>query len=194
MPSLVPVQQLVAELRRCTAPDFETLPRVRAILRDFPVDPKSLDPYIIWDRQHYTRNLIDKCPLYELIAICWEVGQASSIHNHKDQNCWMAVPIGRLLVQNYKVVQQDLASGKCDLTVSDLVEMNVVEPCAVDPEEPVHSVYNPREFNARAVSLHVYSRPFDSCVVYSPEQHKCGEIDLHYTSEYGVRTASAPHA
>ena len=194
MPSLVPVQQLVAQLRRCTAPDFETLPRVRDILRDFPVDPKSLEPYLIWDRQHYTRNLIDKCPLYELIAICWEVGQGSSIHNHKDQNCWMAVPIGRLLVQNYHVVQQDLGAGSCDLAPSDLVEMNVAQPCAVDPEEPVHKVYNPPEFNARAVSLHVYSRPFDSCVVYSPEQHKCGEIELHYTSEYGVRCASAPHA
>ena len=36
-------------------------------------------------------------------------------------------------------------------------------------------------------ALHVYSHPFDSCVVYSDEQHKCGEIKLHYTSEYGVR-------
>lgn len=192
MPPLVPVQQLVAELRRCTARDFDTMPRIRAILRDFPVDPKSLDPYLVWDRQHYTRNLIDKCPLYELIAICWEAGQGSSIHNHKEQNCWMAVPIGRLLVQNYHVLSQDLDAGTCDLEPSDLVEMNPAEPCAVNPEEPVHKVFNPPAFNARAVSLHVYSRPFDSCVVYSPEQHKCGEIELHYTSEYGVRTASAP--
>ena len=170
------------------------MPRVRAILRDFPVDPKSLEPYLIWDKQHYTRNLIDKCPLYELIAICWEVGQGSSIHNHKDQNCWMAVPIGRLLVQNYRVLNQDLDAGTCELEPSDLVEMNVAEPCAVDPNEPVHKVYNAAEFNVRAVSLHVYSRPFDTCVVYSPEQHKCGEIELHYTSEYGVRcAAAAPH-
>jgi hypothetical protein len=49
----------------------------------------------------------------------------------------------------------------------------------------VHCVRNPREFNHRAVSLHVYSRPFDTCVVYSPEQHTCGEIKLHYTTEYG---------
>jgi cysteine dioxygenase len=193
MPSLVPIQQLVAELRRCHERDFETTPGVRALLRDLPVDPKSLEPYLVWDKQHYTRNLIDKCPLYELIAICWEVGQGSSIHNHKDQNCWMAVPIGRLLVQNYHVRNQDLAAGTCELEPSDLVEMNLAEPCAVDPQEPVHKVYNPAEFNARGVSLHVYSRPFDTCVVYSPEQHKCGEIELHYTSEYGVRCATAPH-
>jgi hypothetical protein len=38
------------------------------------------------------------------------------------------------------------------------------------------------------VSLHVYSRPFDTCVVYSAEQSTCGEIQLHYTTEYGKRT------
>jgi hypothetical protein len=35
------------------------------------------------------------------------------------------------------------------------------------------------------VSLHVYSRPFDTCVVYSPEQGTCGEIKLHFNTEYG---------
>ena len=41
----------------------------------------------------------------------------------------------------------------------------------------------------RAVSLHLYSRPYDSCVVYSDEQHKCGEIKLSYTSEFGIAVA-----
>ena len=71
------------------------------------VAPETLAPYLTWDRQHYTRNLIDKTPLYELIAICWDVGQVSSVHNHRDQNCWMAVPIGRLQVENFHLVSQD---------------------------------------------------------------------------------------
>jgi cysteine dioxygenase len=72
------------------------------------------------------------------------------------------------------------------LEPSDTLEMNPARPCAVDPAEPVHRVYNPREFSARAVSLHVYSRPFDSCIVYSPEQGACGEIKLAYNTEYGA--------
>jgi hypothetical protein len=55
----------------------------------------------------------------------------------------------------------------------------------VNPKHPVHSVSNPREFKERAVSLHIYSRPFDSCVVYSDEQGTCGEIDLHFTTKFG---------
>ncbi len=157
-------------------------------LLETPVSADSLASYLIWDRQHYTRNLIDRTPLYELMAICWEPGQASSVHNHRDQNCWMAVPIGRLQVENFHLVHQDLQQGRCRLEPSNVVEMNVSQPCAVDPADPVHRVVNPRVFNRRAVSLHVYSKPFDTCVVYSPEQGTCGEIQLRFNTEYGKTT------
>ena len=179
------ITDFAAELRKFPQAAFDRTDQIVAFLANAPVVPETLEPFLTWDRQHYTRNLIDKTPLYELIAICWEVGQASSVHNHRDQNCWMAVPIGRLLVENFRVVYQDVDQGKCELKPADTVEMNPNHPCAVDPLEPVHRVLNPREFNQPAVSLHVYSRPFDSCVVYSPEQGTCGEIKLHYTTQFG---------
>jgi cysteine dioxygenase len=179
------LNNFLAQLRQLPESAFDEVETLRRFLQDAPLNPDSLANYLTWDRQHYTRNLIDKTPLYELVAICWEVGQASSIHNHRDQNCWMAVPIGRLLVENFHVVHQDIAAGKCHIESTETVEMNLAHPCAVDPLEPVHRVFNPRDFNQRAVSLHVYSRPFDTCVVYSAEQGTCGEIALHYTTEYG---------
>jgi len=183
--TLVPIQTLVEGLRQLPGSAFDETETVRRFLLETPVNAESLAPYLHWDRQHYTRNLIDHTPLYELMAICWEVGQASSVHNHRDQNCWMAVPIGRLQVENFHLVHQDLASGHCQLEPLNIVEMNISHPCAVNPADPVHRVVNPREFNQRAVSLHVYSRPFDTCVVYSPEQGTCGEIGLHFNTEYG---------
>jgi cysteine dioxygenase len=179
----VSIDHFVVELRKFQQSAFDGTADVLSFLQRTPVSPDSLAAYLTWDRQHYTRNLIDKTPLYELIAICWEVGQASSVHNHRDQNCWMAVPIGRLLVENYHLVSQKLEDGCCELESSDSVEMNPSQPCAVDPSDPVHRVLNPGEFNQRAVSLHVYSRPFDTCVVYSPERGTCGEIKLHYNTE-----------
>lgn len=181
----VSIHDFVKELRKFPEPAFDRTDQIVQFLEHTPVATETLTPYLTWDRQHYTRNLIDKTPLYELMAICWEIGQNSSVHNHRDQNCWMAVPMGRLLVENYRVVTQDIEKGCCQLQSAETLEMNSVHPCAVDPLEPVHRVYNPREFNQRAVSLHVYSRPFDTCVVYSPEQGTCGVIDLHYNTEYG---------
>jgi len=181
----VPIDQLVKDLQKLGERDFDVIETPLEVLRANPVDPGSLKPYLFWNLQHYTRNLIDKTPLYELLAICWEVGMKSSIHNHKDQNCWMAAAMGRLAVQNYRVLQEDLDNHYCNIVPADVVEINATNPVAVDPVNPVHDVRNPREFGERAVSLHLYSRPFDSCVVYSVEQHTCGEIGLHYNSMYG---------
>jgi cysteine dioxygenase len=153
------IEDFAAELRKFPESAFDHTEQIIRFLQSTPVAPDTLTPFLTWDRQHYTRNLIDKTSLYELIAVCWEIGQNSSVHNHRDQHCWMAVPIGRLRIENYRVISQDIEQGNC--------------------------VYNPREFNQRAVSLHVYSRPFDSCVVYSPEQGTCGVINLHYNTEYG---------
>jgi cysteine dioxygenase len=183
--SLTSINALVDGLRKFAEPAFSDINEIRSFLRDHPVDPASLEPFLRWDTQHYTRNLIDKTPLYELLAICWEVGQCSAIHNHRDQNCWMAVPIGRLQVQNYRVLSQDLQAGRCHIEKSDLLLMDREHPCAVDPREPVHKVFNPREWNQRAVSLHVYSHPFDTCDVYSEDQQSCGTIALTYTTMYG---------
>jgi cysteine dioxygenase len=181
----VTIASLVKDLQNLRADAFDTVETPLAFLREHPVDPDSLAPYLFWNSQHYTRNLIDKTDLYELMAICWEVGMRSSIHNHKDQNCWMAAPIGRLEVHNYRVHEEDLVTQHCNIEETDVLEISSLHPVAVDPLNPVHDVRNPREFGQRAVSLHLYSRPFDSCIVYSVEQHTCGEIGLHYTSRYG---------
>ena len=181
----VSIDQFVTALRQFPASSFDTTREILSFVREHPVRPESIDSYLCWDGQHYTRNLIDKTELFELVAICWEVGQHSSIHNHDQQNCWMLVPIGRLRVQNYQTLFEDVKAGRCDIKPSDLVEMNAANPVAVNPREPVHKVFNPREFGARAVSLHIYSRPFDHCVVYSEEQHTCGVIKLSYTTQFG---------
>lgn len=181
----VSIDHLVLALRELPERAFIEIETLRVLLQENPVQAESLAPYLTWDRRHYTRNLIDRTLLYELLAICWDVGQVSSVHNHRGQNCWMAVPIGRLQVENFHLVREDVAAGRCELEPKNVVEMNVAAPCAVDPADPVHRVLNPREFNQRAVSLHVYSRPFDTCVVYSPEQGTCGEIKLNFNTEYG---------
>ena len=185
VPNQVSIQDFVKELHKFSEPAFRQTGELLSFLRQTSVTPQSLETYLTWDRQHYTRNLIDKTPLYELIAICWEIGQVSSVHNHRDQNCWMSVPIGRLLVENFHLVSQDVERGKSELAPTDTVEMNPANPCAVDPADPVHRVVNPKHFGQRAVSLHIYSRPFDTCVVYSPDQGTCGVIKLHYTTMFG---------
>jgi len=182
---VISIEDFVIGLRKLSESDFTEVTGTLQYLQTNTVDPDSLQPYLFWNAQHYTRNLIDKTELYELLAICWDIGIGSSIHNHKGQNCWMAAPIGRLSVQNYRLLAEDLAAQRCNIVPTDIVEITPANPVAVDPLNPVHDVRNPREWNQRAVSLHVYSRPFNSCIVYSVEQGTCGEIGLNYTSMHG---------
>src|ERR1700751_3094534 len=126
----VSVQQLISCLQELTDRDFLEVERPLSILRANPVDPASLAPYIFWHSQHYTRNLVHKTELYELLAICWEVGMKSSIHNHKDQNCWMAAPIGKLEVHNYKVLRESLETQYCDIIPTNTVDITSANPVA----------------------------------------------------------------
>jgi|ERR1039458_4995918 hypothetical protein len=89
----VPIDDLVRKLRAFPASAFDKTEEILSLLGKMPVEEASLAPYLSWDRQHYTRNPIDKTDLYELMAICWEVGQSISVHNYRDQNCWMAAPV-----------------------------------------------------------------------------------------------------
>ncbi len=179
------ILDFVTELATLRETEF-TLDGVYQFLSTHPIEPESLQPYLFFKSSHYTRNLIDKNDLYEVIAICWEPCQRSQAHNHRGQNCWMAVPVGKLLVQNYNLIGGNPEAGYCELAESDRYWMDPSTPGRVDPAEPIHYVANPLELNQRAVSIHIYSRPYDSCVVYFPDQKRALEVPLHYSSEYGV--------
>ena len=102
------------------------------------LDPGSLETYLFFRRSHYTRNLIHRDDLFEVVAIGWEPGQASAIHNHRGQECWMGVPIGRLEVRNYRLLEKDEAARTCRLEPSDRYVIDPRHPAAVDPAEPIH--------------------------------------------------------
>jgi cysteine dioxygenase type I len=181
---VVSIDQFVAGL--CDIPEeCFGVGTVYEYIREHPVDESSIEPYIFFSKNHYTRNLIFKNGLFELIAICWDVGQVSQIHNHHNQNCWMSIPTGKLRVQNFRVLDQNPATWYCRLEPTNSFDIHQLMPAEVDPEEPVHQVLNLAEFNQRAVSLHIYSRPFDRCLVYCIDTSEYREIPLHYTSEYG---------
>lgn len=162
-----------------------SLDNVQDYILHHAVRPESLEKYLFFSKGSYTRNLIFKNEVFECMAICWEVGQSSRVHNHRDQNCWMSAPIGRLKVQNFHVDERDSSHGTCHLTPTDIYEMDAGHPAHVNPLEPVHQVLNLPEYNQRAVSIHVYSKPFDMCEVYYRDQGTYADVPLHYTSEYG---------
>lgn len=188
MGQLLAIDDWVKRLADIPQREF-TIPSIEKYMYEAWIHPETLQQYLYYAKSHYTRNLIFKSDLFEIIAICWEVGQASGVHNHRGQNCWMAVPIGKLRVQNFRVDNRDPLNGTCQLVPSGAYDMDPEHPGTVQPDQPVHQVLNLVEFNQRATSIHVYSYPYASCEIYSVDRGTYSDAPLHYTSEYGKLNA-----
>ncbi|MCS6874255.1 MAG: cysteine dioxygenase family protein [Pyrinomonadaceae bacterium] len=181
---MISVENLVKGLIEIPDEEF-TLENVYEFLACNPVDVSSIEPYLFWSSKNYTRNLIYKDERFELMALCWEVGQVSRIHNHADQKCWMTVPIGKLYGQNFRIAEIDESRNYCKLEKTESFELSNWLAAKVELEEPIHQILNLPEYGSRAVSLHIYSKPFDKCLSYNTENNSFQEVKLFYTSIYG---------
>lgn len=181
----IKIDQLIEGL--CEIPDSEFhCDPVYRYLADNPIDIDSISKYFYWSERFYTRNLIFKDHRFEMMALCWEKGQSSRIHNHADQMCWMTVPFGTLRGQNFRVVDIVESQAYCKLEKTDRFDLSDCLASKVELEEPVHQILNLPEFGDRAVSLHIYSKPFASCLSYCTETDRFSEVNLNYTSIDGV--------
>ena len=180
----VKIENLIEGLR--VIPDAEfTCDNVYQFLAENPIDVDTISPYFFWCERFYTRNLIYKDARFELMTLCWERGQNSRVHNHADQRCWMSVPVGKLRGQNFRAVELDEETGFCKLEKTDCFDLSNCLAAKVELEEPIHQILNLPEFDERAVSLHIYSKPFDKCLSYCLETDRFAEVPLYYTSVKG---------
>lgn len=177
----VNINTLVSGLREMSDENFVCEP-VYDYLNSHPVDVDSLQKFLFWSPTFYTRNLIYKDQRFEMMAICWEKGQVSRVHNHHEQRCWMSVPVGKLKGQNFAVEEMDENRGHCRLRETNAFELAECLAARVDLEEPIHQILNLAEYDQRAVSIHIYSKPFDRCLSYCRDTDTFKEVKLCYTS------------
>ena len=177
----VSVQNLIDGLREIPDPEF-VCQNVYDYLSAHPVEVDSIQRFFHWSENFYTRNLIYKDARFEMMAICWERGQVSRVHNHSEQRCWMTVPVGRLRGQNFAVADIDETRGYCKLVETDTFDLSDCLAAKVELEQPVHQILNLPEFGERAVSVHIYSKPYDRCLSYCRDTDTFKEVPLFYTS------------
>ena len=180
---------------------FESEPITRERLHTYfletAVDRSSLSPYAHFRPDMYTRNLLYRDGLVELMLVCWQPGQRTVIHTHNGQLGWMSVEQGALAVVNYKWLgcnaadNQNVAGMDCLAGATELdIDRREVQECY--PDGPVNTVDKVQTIHQVVVqgkepvlSLHVYSRPIDSCVAFDLEQKRCYRRPLSFYSKYG---------
>jgi len=153
-------------------------------LRSVHLDPGTLQPYLHFAPRRYTRNLIYRDEIFELIALCWEPGTASPIHNHAGQLCWLSIQTGALRLENFISLDGPGPGDGIRLVPNGGIDRAEVGSLDLQQgDNAIHRVSNP--FAERAISLHVYSRPFDTCLAYDPAARTSREMRLQYHSVGG---------
>jgi len=135
------------------------------ILRDY-VNNNQGDwrDYLFWDEKRYTRNLVLKNDVYEMIVICWNTGQQSPIHDHSGSDCFVAFLQGAAEETYYFIERWKEDPTECpDLRRGDTHEFHEGEVSYIADDIALHRL---RPVNGRAVSLHIYSPPITSCSVF----------------------------
>jgi cysteine dioxygenase len=149
-----------------------------------------------WNPAKHTRNLIFRNQMIELMLICWQPGAVTPLHTHNGQLGWMVVVEGTIRVENYRmkrcnkpenqqVVGIDCVAGATEIEMEPLNTETVMPWSAlntVDKTQTIHRIVNPPG-NGPAVSLHIYSQPIDSCVVFDMEKQVCARRDLSYDTK-----------
>ncbi len=195
-PAPVPVEQFIDSIRELSM-GVITKQKIYDFLATYQIRDEDLERYKMWLPERQTRNKVFRNDMIEAMVICWPAGTITPLHTHNGQLGWMTMIEGKLIVENYKKVDcnrpenQQVVGMDC-LAGATRIEMQALgtELCVpggpvntVDKTQTIHRIKNLAEWNERAVSLHVYSRPIDSCVVFDIEGGTCFRRDLKYDNE-----------
>ncbi|HEU4520444.1 MAG TPA: cysteine dioxygenase family protein [Thermoanaerobaculia bacterium] len=195
-PAPVPVEQFVDGIRTLSE-GLITKQKIYDYLVTYEIRPQDLERFKNWQADRHTRNKIFRNDMIEVMLICWPEGSITPLHTHNGQLGWMTMIEGKLIVENYRkvdcnrpenqqVVGLDCLAGATRIEMEHLNDEIAVPggPLnTVDKTQTIHRIINKAEWNAPAVSLHVYSRPIDSCVVFDMDAQRCYRRDLKYDNE-----------
>jgi cysteine dioxygenase len=195
-PAAVSAEQFVDGIRRLSE-GLITKQKIYDYLVAYEIRLDDLELYKQWLPDRHTRNKIFRNDMIEVMLICWPIGAVTPLHTHNGQLGWMTMIDGKLMVENYhkidcnrpenqQVVGMDCLAGATKIDMEHLQNELAIPggPLnTVDKTQTIHRIRNLAEWNERAVSMHVYSRPIDSCVVFDMEAQRCYRRDLKYDNE-----------
>jgi cysteine dioxygenase len=195
-PAAVSAEQFIDGVRRL-AEGIITKQKIYDFLVACEIRPEDLERYKNWLPDRHTRNKIFRNELIEVMLICWPAGSVTPLHTHNGQLGWMTMIEGKLLVDNFRKVECDRPENQQVVGMDCLAGATRIEmehlgrelaipggPInTVDKTQTIHRISNLAEWNQPAVSMHVYSLPIDSCVVFDMENQMCFRRDLKYDNE-----------
>ncbi len=139
------------------------------IIKSLSIPSAEFEKYATWNEDRYTRNCIVRTDTFELILLCWNKKQETPIHEHGGQKCWVYQVDGEVEEKRY---QNDEAG---ELNITSRINLTAGSITYMDDSMGYHTLTNLE--NKRAMTLHIYMKPIDSCEVF------CNKAETFITKE-----------
>ena len=116
----------------------------------------------------YARRLIHRDPAgrYTVLAMVWDNGQGTALHDHSGMWCVECVYQGRIRVTSYSVRGGDPERGVVQFAKEAVIHAGPGEAGALIPPFEDHVLENADA--SPAVTIHVYGGEMTSCHIYEP--------------------------
>lgn len=134
-----------------------------------------------WNKDFYTRNLIIKTEAYELMLLCWEIGQNSPVHNHQNQDCWMYVVQGN--IDEIHFHETTTSANKLMFKEGKIFHHKKGATTFINDQIALHIIKNAGM--TRAITIHLYSLPIEKCNIYNVDTGEVVEKKLGFFSVDG---------
>ncbi|HOZ39563.1 MAG: cysteine dioxygenase family protein [Flavobacteriales bacterium] len=128
------------------------------ILDRISIPWSQFEPYCRWHDKHYTRTCIARTNAFELLLICYEPGQRTSIHDYATEEAWVHPVFGAVIEERFEPGPEGplrkVSSAKLDPGSFSYLHNG----------HGIHRYVNPNK--ERSVTLNLYAKPLSKWKVY----------------------------
>lgn len=169
------VRELVRRLDEAMTPrdDAGRCRIVKRVLEEtFAAGTEFLDArFLVPNPERYARRLVHRDPAnrYTVIAMVWNVGQGTPLHDHAGIWCVECVYSGRIRVTSYQCHGGDPEHDIVQFQQETVIHAGVGQAGALIPPFEYHVLENAGD--SPAVTLHVYGGEMDHCHIFEPVEN-----------------------
>lgn len=181
--------ELIQRLHQIFAHDAISVEYVQRLMASYESKPQEWKKFAKFDPHRYTRNLVDEGNgKFNLMVLCWNEAQGSSIHDHANSHCFLKMLDGEVREEIFdwpEDAAKTEANGGLQKRSEAVCHKN--ECGYISDSIGLHRIENNSHSN-KAVSLHLYSPPFSECRCFDQRTSHPTTAKMTFWSKYGKRT------
>jgi len=145
------------------------------ILHRLVVSSEEMKTHSLFSTRRYARNLVHKSERFEIMIMCWNSGQRSSIHDHAGSLGGLKILAGTLTESVFDTAPNGMIKSRSSVDYS-------VGAIRVEETTLIHQLSNLQGESRQAISVHIYLPPLVRMNVYSLDDPSVKNVLTQYFS------------